>query len=158
MLSIFACVTAHELGHALAARRYDIKTRNITLLPIGGLAQLESIPEKPKEELVVALAGPAVNVLIAAALYPFVKLTAPDVEQLNLTQLNHLNFLRSLMAVNIWLAMFNLIPAFPMDGGRVLRALLTFQMDRAKATRIAASVGQILALGFIFSDSFSIRF
>lgn len=154
VLSIFACVTAHELGHALAARRYDIKTRNITLLPIGGLAQLESIPEKPKEELVVALAGPLVNVLIAGVLYPFVKLATPDIEQLNLAQLNHLNFLPSLMAVNIWLAIFNLIPAFPMDGGRVLRALLTFQMERAKATRIAASVGQILALGFIFFGFF----
>lgn len=154
VLSIFACVTAHELGHALAARRYDIKTRNITLLPIGGLAQLESIPEKPKEELVVALAGPLVNVLIAGALYPFVKLTTPDVEQLNLTQLNHLNFLPSLMAVNIWLAMFNLIPAFPMDGGRVLRALLSMQMERTKATRVAASIGQLLALGFIFFGFF----
>ncbi len=154
VLSIFACVTAHELGHALAARRYDIKTRNITLLPIGGLAQLESIPEKPKEELVVALAGPLVNVLIAGALYPFVKLTAPDVEQLNLTQLNHLNFLPSLMAVNIWLALFNLIPAFPMDGGRVLRAFLSMQMERTKATRVAASIGQLLALGFIFIGFF----
>lgn len=154
VLTIFACVTAHELGHALAARRYHIKTRNITLLPIGGLAQLESIPEKPKEELVVALAGPLVNILIAGALYPFVRLTTPDVEQLNLNQLNHLNFLPSLMAVNIWLAMFNLIPAFPMDGGRVLRALLTFRMGRVKATRVASSVGQILALAFIFIGFF----
>ncbi|MCS6973032.1 MAG: site-2 protease family protein, partial [Cyclobacteriaceae bacterium] len=154
VLSIFACVTAHELGHALAARRYNIKTHNITLLPIGGVAQLESIPEKPKEELVVALAGPLVNIIIAGALYPFVKLTAPEVEQLNITHLNHFNFLPSLMAVNIWLALFNLIPAFPMDGGRVLRALLSLQMERARATRIAASVGQLLALGFIFFGFF----
>ncbi|HMP98383.1 MAG TPA: site-2 protease family protein [Cyclobacteriaceae bacterium] len=149
VLTLFACVTFHELGHALAARRYNIKTRNITLLPIGGLAQLEAIPEKPKEELVVALAGPLVNIVIAFLLYPFVVLGPEITEELDITKLSHHNFLASLMIVNVWLAVFNMIPAFPMDGGRVLRALLSFKFERALATRMAASVGQLLAIGFI---------
>ena len=154
ILTLFACVTAHELGHALAAKRYNIKTRNITLLPIGGLAQLESIPEKPKEELVVALAGPAVNIVIAAVLYPFIKLSLSLIEEMDLSRLSHHNFLFSLMVVNIWLAVFNMIPAFPMDGGRVFRALLSFKFERNVATRIAASVGQLLAVGFVFIGFF----
>lgn len=154
ILTLFACVTAHELGHALAAKRYNIKTRNITLLPIGGLAQLESIPEKPKEELVVALAGPAVNIIIAAILFPFIKLGSGVMEEMDLTRLSHQNFLFSLMVVNIWLAVFNLIPAFPMDGGRVFRAVLSFKFERHVATRIAASVGQLLAVGFVFIGFF----
>lgn len=154
ILTLFACVTFHELGHALAAKRYNIKTRNITLLPIGGLAQLESIPEKPKEELVVALAGPFVNIIIATLLYPFVKLNPGLIEEMDLTRLSHHNFLFSLMIVNIWLAVFNMIPAFPMDGGRVFRALLSFKFERHVATRIAASVGQLLAVGFVFIGFF----
>lgn len=154
ILTLFACVTFHELGHALAARRYNIKTKNITLLPIGGLAQLESIPEKPKEELAVALAGPLVNVIIAFLLYPFVALGPEITEAFDLTKLSHHNFLPSLMIVNIWLAVFNMVPAFPMDGGRVLRALLSFKFERAVATRIAASVGQLLAIGFVLIGFF----
>ncbi|MCK6616779.1 MAG: site-2 protease family protein [Cyclobacteriaceae bacterium] len=154
ILTLFACVTAHELGHALAAKRYHIKTRNITLLPIGGLAQLESMPEKPKEELVVALAGPAVNVIIALLLLPIVKLNPNLIDELDLSKLNHQNFLISLMVVNIWLAVFNMIPAFPMDGGRVFRALLSFKFERHVATRVAASVGQLLAVGFVFIGFF----
>jgi Zn-dependent protease/CBS domain-containing protein len=154
ILTLFACVTFHELGHALAAKRYNIKTRNITLLPIGGLAQLESIPEKPKEELVVALAGPLVNIMIAVFLYPFVKLSPNVIEEMDLSRLSHHNFLFSLMVVNVWLAVFNMIPAFPMDGGRVFRALLSFKFDRHIATRIAASVGQLLAVGFVFIGFF----
>ncbi|MBL7842586.1 MAG: site-2 protease family protein [Cyclobacteriaceae bacterium] len=154
ILTLFACVTAHELGHALAAKRYHIKTRNITLLPIGGLAQLESIPEKPKEELVVALAGPLVNIIIAVALFPLIKISPYAIEEMDLTRLSHHNFLFSLMVVNIWLAVFNMIPAFPMDGGRVFRALLSFKFERNVATRIAASVGQLLAVGFVFIGFF----
>ena len=154
ILTLFACVTFHELGHALAARRYNIKTKNITLLPIGGLAQLEAIPEKPKEELVVALAGPLVNVIIALLLYPFVALGPEITEEFDLTKLSHHNFLASLMIVNVWLAVFNMVPAFPMDGGRVLRALLSFKFDRAVATRMAASVGQLLAIGFVLIGFF----
>ncbi|MBX2968988.1 MAG: site-2 protease family protein [Cyclobacteriaceae bacterium] len=154
ILTLFACVTLHELGHALAARRYHIKTANITLLPIGGVAQLESMPEKPKEELVVALAGPLVNVVIAGLLFPVLSLSG-GLDDLDVTRFSHHNFLPSLMVVNIWLAVFNMIPAFPMDGGRVLRALLSFKFERHVATRIAASIGQLLAIGFVFIGFFS---
>lgn len=154
ILTLFACVTLHELGHALAAKRYNIKTSNITLLPIGGVAQLESMPEKPKEELVVALAGPMVNVVIAGLLFPLLSLSG-GLDNLDVTRFSHHNFLPSLMVVNIWLAVFNMIPAFPMDGGRVLRALLSFKFERHVATRIAASIGQLLAIGFVFVGFFS---
>ncbi len=147
ILAVFGCVTLHELGHALAARRYHIATRDITLLPIGGVAKLESIPEKPKEELVVALAGPAVNMVIAALLFPFVEITGEDFTSLQV--INNDNFLLMMMGVNISLVAFNMLPAFPMDGGRVFRALLAFWMDRLKATRIASAVGQAVAIGFI---------
>ena len=154
VLAIFVCVILHELGHALAARRFNIKTRGISILPIGGVAQLESMPEKPKEELVVALAGPAVNILIAGVLYPFVSLTHEFGELDNITSVGPGNFFVALMSINLWLALFNLIPAFPMDGGRVLRALLGFKLSHAKATSIAASIGQILAMVFVFFGFF----
>jgi Zn-dependent protease len=155
ILTIFACVTLHELGHALAAKRFNIKTRDITLLPIGGVAQMESLPEKPKEELIVALAGPAVNILIFIVLY---FTTQQQISPETLTRLEPGigpgNFLFALMFVNLWLALFNLIPAFPMDGGRVFRALLAFRMNRNRATQIAANLGQFLAVGFIFAGLF----
>lgn len=154
VLIIFVCVILHELGHALTAQRFKIKTREISILPIGGVAQLESIPEKPKEELLVALAGPAVNVLIAGLLYPFVSVTQEMGELNNLSRIGPDNFFVALMSINLWLALFNLIPAFPMDGGRVLRALLAFKLGHSKATRIAASIGQVLAMGFVFFGFF----
>ena len=140
---VFLCVLLHEFGHAFAARRYGIRTPDITLLPIGGVARLERMPEKPSEELVVALAGPLVNVVIAALLYPFVRgLLHPGViERVGI------GLLPRLLMTNIALVLFNLIPAFPMDGGRVLRALLAMRMDYARATAIAASIGQALAVG-----------
>lgn len=154
ILSIFGCVVLHEFGHAIAARRYGIKTKDITLLPIGGLARLEKIPEKPKEELVVALAGPLVNVLIFFVLFPFVRMPEDleTAEQLMFTDGG--NFLYKLVAINLWLAIFNMIPAFPMDGGRVLRAALSFNYPRHKATKIASSLGQLLAIGFVFLGFF----
>ena len=153
ILTIFACVTLHELGHALAAKRFRIKTRDITLLPIGGVAQMESIPEKPKEELIVAVAGPAVNFVIFIVL--FFVLPRPDTSEVEQIQnIGPGNFMYALMIVNMWLALFNLIPAFPMDGGRVFRAMLAFRMDRVRATRIAAGLGQLLAMGFIFLGLF----
>lgn len=153
ILTIFACVTLHELGHALAAKRFRIKTRDITLLPIGGVAQMESLPEKPGEELVVAVAGPAVNFVIFIILFfALPRPASPEMEQLQ--HIGPANFLYALMVVNMWLALFNLIPAFPMDGGRVFRALLAFRMDRTRATRVAAGLGQLLAMGFIFLGLF----
>lgn len=155
VLTIFGCVTLHELGHALAAKRFKIKTRSITLLPIGGVAQMESLPEKPKEELIVALAGPAVNFLIVGVLFLVLR-DSLDMETLtSLQTIGQSNFLYALMFVNFWLAIFNLIPAFPMDGGRVLRALLAFRMSRTRATQIAARLGQLLAIGFIFLGLYS---
>jgi Zn-dependent protease/predicted transcriptional regulator len=154
VLAVFVCVILHELGHALAAKKFQIKTTSITLLPIGGLAQMEEIPERPKEELIIAFAGPAVNVVIAAILYPLTDISSlANMEAID-RGLEPGNFLIVLMTLNVWLALFNLIPAFPMDGGRVFRALLSFKLGHAKATRIAVSVGQVLAICFVFFGFF----
>jgi Zn-dependent protease/predicted transcriptional regulator len=153
VLSLFVCVILHELGHALTAKRYNIQTKSITLLPIGGLAQLEKMPENPRQELWVAIAGPLVNVVIAAIIYLGLSLTGtlPDLSATEeVMTLQEIGFWFQLFLANTILVIFNLIPAFPMDGGRVLRALLAFRMDRAKATRIAAGVGQVLAIAFVF--------
>ena len=147
ILLLFLAVTLHEYGHALTARKFGIKTRDITLYPIGGLARLEHMPDKPIQELWVALAGPAVNVVIAAALFVYLTLTNALVPFSQLT-LSTGSFIERLMLVNISLLLFNLIPAFPMDGGRVLRALLAMNMDYVHATQIAATVGQGLAFLF----------
>lgn len=153
MLLIFACILLHEFGHALAARRYGIPTPTITLLPIGGVARLQRMPDEPREELVVAIAGPLVNVAIAAVLYIVL---GGDADLAGLTHLGetHYGLLNKLYGVNVFLVVFNLVPAFPMDGGRVLRALLAFRLPYARATRIAASVGQALALAFGFLGLF----
>jgi len=139
---VFLCVLLHEFGHALAAKRYGIRTPDITLLPIGGLARLERMPDKPAEELVVAIAGPLVNVAIALILAPF----AHGPFQLFGGVAGDLDLLTSLRNVNIGLVLFNLIPAFPMDGGRVLRAFLAMRMDYARATAVAAGIGQGIAV------------
>lgn len=144
---VFACVVAHEFGHALVARRYGIATPTITLLPIGGIASLSSIPEKPGEEIAIALAGPAVNVAIALVLIVLLG-THADVAALESLDSPGFNLVAALATVNIVLVVFNLIPAFPMDGGRVLRALLAMRYPRVKATQVAAKVGQVLAIGF----------
>jgi Zn-dependent protease len=153
MLCLFVCVIMHEFGHALAARRYGVHTRDIILSPIGGMARLDHLPEKPQHELIVALAGPAVNVVIAAVLGLVAWLWLPaqwrilgesesDVFQL-------INFVPLLFWMNVMLVFFNMIPAFPMDGGRVLRAFLAWRIGRLRATHYASIVGRVLATGFV---------
>lgn len=156
VMSIFITVVLHELGHALTARLYKINTTDITLLPIGGLARLERLPEKPSEELKVALAGPAVNIVLALIARIFIE--KPDEASLQeavSTGVSAGNFLLNFYIVNLWLAIFNLIPAFPMDGGRVLRALLAIRLQRHVATNIAATVGKVLAVGFVIIGLYS---
>jgi Zn-dependent protease/predicted transcriptional regulator len=155
IVSIFGCVVLHELGHALAAKRYKIKTVDITLLPIGGIARMESLPENAWEELMVAIAGPLVNFMIAILVLPFVSFPETIINAEEMTTVNAGNFMISFFAVNLTLGIFNLVPAFPMDGGRVLRALLSFRYKRTVATRVAATVGQVLAIGFVFAGFFS---
>lgn len=154
VIAVFACVILHELGHALTAKRFGVATKKITLLPIGGVASLERIPESPKQELLVAIAGPLVNVIIAIFLYFIVPVD--DFMHLNFTETLEVlmgftwqNFLFVLFLVNISLAIFNIIPAFPMDGGRILRALLAMRTNRVKATKIASSIGQFIAVFFL---------
>ncbi|HYJ91442.1 MAG TPA: site-2 protease family protein, partial [Pyrinomonadaceae bacterium] len=137
VLSLFLCVVLHEFGHALTAKRFGIVTRDITLYPIGGISTFESLPKKPGQELLVGIAGPLVNVVIALALWLYLSATnqLPDLSKLNESQdVFQFPFLWNLFVANTILAIFNLIPAFPMDGGRVFRSLLTLFTDRATAT------------------------
>ncbi len=160
IIALFVCVVMHEFGHALAARRYGVGTRNITLLPIGGVANLKEMPDNPIQEFVIAIAGPLVNVVIALLLYAFVPFDAilvddPELLEEQLSAVNPDNFIFYLFAINIALVAFNMIPAFPMDGGRVFRALLSLKMGRVKATQVATSLGKLLALVFFLFGLFA---
>jgi Zn-dependent protease/CBS domain-containing protein len=145
VLLLFLCVVLHEFGHALAAKAYGINTPDITLLPIGGVARLERIPEEPKQELVIAAAGPAVTAIIALCL--FVVIAARGGTDFG-ASVQSGDLVVDIFKINVWLLLFNLIPAFPMDGGRVLRALLATRLSYARATQIAATVGQGFAFFF----------
>ena len=150
ILLLFVCVTMHEYGHAIVARQYGVKTMDITLLPIGGIARMDKFPDNPKQELKIAIAGPLVNFVIAVILFFFYYfLDAPDSFD-NLMDLKPslTSLTLNLIIANIAIGVFNLIPAFPMDGGRILRAFLAMRTSRVNATKKAASVGQIIAMVF----------
>lgn len=143
VLLVFSCVLLHELGHAWAAKRCGIRTPDITLLPIGGVARLERIPEKPGEEIFVALAGPLVSAVLAAGFGAASGFSLPPLDG----EIREWGQLCSkLFTINTGLLLFNLLPAFPMDGGRVLRALLATRFTYRRSTRIAATIGQTLAV------------
>ena len=147
LLLLFGCVLLHELGHALTAQRFGLNTREIVLLPIGGIARLERMPADPLQSLWITLAGPAVNIVIALVLFVVLEATG-QWQPLTHVRLIEGPFLERLMLINISLVLFNMLPAFPMDGGRALRAVLATRMDNVRATRIAARLGQGMAVLF----------
>lgn len=147
ILALFTIVVLHEFGHAMMARRFGVQTRDITLLPIGGVARLDRMPEEPKQELAIAIAGPAVNVLLAILFFSVLAMENQFQATRQLAGAGD-HFLWNLVRINVVLAVFNLLPAFPMDGGRVLRALLATRMNYVRATNIAANIGQ--AMAFVF--------
>ena len=147
---LFLCVLLHEFGHIFAARGFGVRTPDVILLPIGGVSRLERIPEEPKQEFLIAIAGPAVNVVIALLLV-LIGGANFSAEHLSALENGNVSMIDRLAAVNLFLALFNLLPAFPMDGGRVLRALLASRLGYVRATEIAAMIGQGVAfvLGFL---------
>jgi len=150
MVLLFLCVLLHEFGHIFTARAFGVTTPYVTLLPIGGVAQLDRIPEEPWQEFLIAIAGPLVTVAITVVLVAFAGATLQPAAAASVDNM-HIPLLDRLAAVNLFLAVFNMIPAFPMDGGRVLRALLATRFGYVRATGIAAAIGQFVAfaLGFI---------
>lgn len=153
VLSLFFCVVLHELGHALSARYYRVNTLDIILSPIGGVARLTHLPKRPSHELIIAIAGPMVNVVIACISGLILWFSREDAfaiygEDLD-AFLNPVNFLPLIMVINITLVLFNMVPAFPMDGGRVLRALLSMKLGRVRATMIASYIGRVIAVLFV---------
>ena len=154
LVLLFVFVLMHEFGHALMGRKFGVKTSGITLLPIGGVAAMERMPEKPMQEFLVAIAGPAVNMVLALIFGIIVLINGQYTFTIHNFFVLGPDLLPNLLSINIALFTFNLIPAFPMDGGRMLRALLALKFDRAKATAIAARIGQFLAIGFVFLGLF----
>jgi len=154
IILLFACVLAHEFGHILTARGFGVRTPDVTLLPIGGVARLERIPEAPGQEFLIAIAGPLVNVAIAVVLVLFAGADL-SAEHLAAIENSKIALVDRLAAVNLFLALFNMIPAFPMDGGRVLRALLAIRLGHVRATEISATIGQAFAFVLGFAGLFS---
>jgi Zn-dependent protease len=146
-LLAFTCVVLHELGHAFAARRFGVNVPRILLLSVGGMAEFDRIPRIPRQEIIIALAGPAVNVLLIALLLPFV--SVPTFNELLSFELTVASLARHILVMNIAMGCFNLVPVFPMDGGRVFRALLAKRLSYLRATFWAATVGKFLALAAI---------
>lgn len=154
VLVLFICVVLHELGHSLAARRYGIETKSITLLPIGGMANIEGMPEKPKQEIVVTASGLAVNVAIALILLGIISTVQGYSFDMDFEKITSKNFLILLMYTNLFIVAFNLIPAFPMDGGRILRAALSLRFNRVKATKYSMVAGQVFGVIFAITGLF----
>ncbi|MBC7884468.1 MAG: site-2 protease family protein [Saprospiraceae bacterium] len=154
---LFFCVVLHEYGHALTARKFGVKTKDIILSPIGGLARLESMPEKPMQEFFIAIAGPTVNLVIGLILAIILFFTSGEIFP-NVTDFKFdepVEFIRYVTLMNFALFLFNLIPAFPMDGGRIVRSLLSLKLGRVAATGIASGIGRILAVAFIIYGVFN---
>jgi Zn-dependent protease/predicted transcriptional regulator len=151
--AVFACVLIHEIGHSLIARRFGIEAKSITLLPIGGVASMEEIPDKPRQEIAISIVGPFINLVIAGILYLFIG-SWSGIFITNLYPDSIRDLFTRLIGINIMLAVFNLIPAFPMDGGRVLRGILALKVDFIRATSTAVSIGQGFSLLFIFYGLF----
>lgn len=157
VLAVFGCVVLHEFGHVLMARHFGIRTRDVVLLPIGGVARLEYFPTKPRQELFIALAGPAVTLATAVAIYAILVVFGTGPVGVGSLMTFGRGFLSNLLVVNVYILLFNLIPAFPMDGGRVLRAGLASRMGLLRGTRIAAAVGKSIAVLFGFYAMFGSR-
>ena len=161
LLALFTCVLLHEFGHILMARRYGVRTPDVILLPIGGLARLERMPEEPRQELLIAAAGPAVTLAIALALFGVLRITGAPLDSAQLGP-GQDGLAQQILWLNVALLLFNLLPIFPMDGGRMLRALLAMRIGLQRATRIAARIGQggavalgLWGLGFFAEWGFS---
>ncbi len=155
VLALFVCVVLHELGHSLAAIRLGGEVHSITLLPIGGMAHMSKMPDKPRDEFLVSAAGPLVNVVIAFLLWLYIStIQRISIEDMEFQAITTQNFALMLMAANLFIVAFNLIPAFPMDGGRLFRSALSMKLSRLKATQIAKDIGQIFAILFIVAGLF----
>jgi len=153
IILIFLCVIIHEFAHSLVARKYGVKIKDIILLPIGGVSEMEELPSQPKQEINVALAGPLTSIVLSLIFFFAYRLLFPEAKAVNISIFQG-NLLLNLFAINLMLAIFNLIPAFPMDGGRVLRGILGLKMDLLQATRVAVGIGEFLAILFFFFGLF----